>query len=136
MIRLLELPASIQDAVKSRRLSVGHAKVLLSISDPKIQSQMAAKIQAEYFSVRDLERLVAGGFETPQGVPQLSGNQKVGNPTSKVTAPQVQDMERRLTEHFGTRVSIEQSLRRGKIQIEFYSVEDFQRIISLISPNI
>jgi len=126
-IRLLELPSSIQDAVRHRKLSVGHAKVLLSIPDPKLQAQIAAKVQAEYFSVRDLERLISGSVLESPGVPEKGAS--IG---AKVAAPQVQEMERRLAEHFGTRVSIEQSLKRGRIQIEFYSVEDFQRMIELM----
>ena len=130
-IRLLELPSSIQDAIKARRLSVGHAKVLLSIPDPKIQAQIAAKVQAEYFSVRDLERLVSGSVLTAPSVPETTGS-KSKSVATRVAAPQVQEMERRLAEHFGTRVSIEQTLKRGRIQIEFYSVDDFQRLVELM----
>ncbi|HYF51946.1 MAG TPA: ParB/RepB/Spo0J family partition protein [Planctomycetota bacterium] len=130
-IRLLELPSSIQDAIKARRLSVGHAKVLLSIPDPKLQAQIAAKVQAEYFSVRDLERLVSGSVLAAPSVPATTGS-KSKTPGDRIAAPQVQEMERRLAEHLGTRVSIEQTLKRGRIQIEFYSVEDFHRIIEIM----
>jgi ParB family transcriptional regulator, chromosome partitioning protein len=133
MIRVLELPTSIQDALKSRKLSLGHAKVLLTIPDARIQSHLAAKAQAENLTVKDLERLVVGSSNTTApGVPQTTVARKKGSRNTRVAPPHVQDIERRMREHFGTRVAVEESLRKGRIIIEFYSVEDFDRITKLM----
>ncbi|MFH0939763.1 MAG: ParB/RepB/Spo0J family partition protein [Planctomycetota bacterium] len=132
-IRLLELPTSIQEALKTRRLSIGHAKVLLGILDPKLQSLLAAKVQAENLTVRDLERLIAGApIGSSQGVPDQVSNRKKGSRATRVAPPNIQDIERQLREHFGTRVQVIESLRKGRIIVEFYSVEDFERITQLM----
>ena len=131
IMRMLELPSSVQDAIRARRLSPGHAKVLLGIPDAKIQCQLAAKTQAEGLTVRELERLVmessASNIET---LKRFSTEGRSGH--SRIVPANIQDIERRLREHFGTRVSVEENIRKGRIIIEFYSVEDFERITSLL----
>ena len=126
-IRLLDLPVSVQEAIKLRRLNVGHAKVLLGIPDQKIQAQLAAKVQAEGLTVRELERIVAGSSHSNAQLPPTRATTQ-----GRVVPPNIQEIERRLREHFGTRVSVEEGLHRGRIVIEFYSTEDFERIISLM----
>jgi ParB family chromosome partitioning protein len=134
MIRILDLPTSVQDALKAKKLNVGHAKVLLSIPDPKIQAQLAAKTQAEGLTVRELERLIVGAQAEHVGVPQRVGpdGNAIPGRGNKIVPPHIQDIERRLREHFGTKVIVEESLRKGRIIIEFYSVEDFSRIAYLM----
>ena len=131
MIRLLELPTSVQDALKSKKLSTGHAKVLLSIPDARIQAQLAAKIQAEGLTVRELERLILSAQPQSPGVP-LTVNSANSKRQPRVVPPHVQDVERRLREHLGTRVTVEENIRKGRIIIEFYSVEDFGRVTKLL----
>jgi ParB family chromosome partitioning protein len=126
-IRILELPSTVQDALRQSHLSIGHAKVLLAIPDPKIQSQLAAKAQAENLSVRDLERIVATApNEKP---PQIRAKAKKGQRNARVAPAHIQEIEQQLREHFGTRVQVEEGLQKGRIVIEFYSVEDFERIV-------
>lgn len=129
-MRLLELPTSVQEAVKTRKLSVAHAKLLLSIPDAKIQAQLAAKVQGENLTVRDLERLMSvEGSSAP--APSLPARKK-GTRGTRVAPPHLQDAERQLREHFGTKVSVEEGAQKGRILIEFYSVEDFARITKLM----
>jgi ParB family chromosome partitioning protein len=128
-MRLLDLPQTIQDALKSKKLSPGHAKALLAVPDPKIQSQLAAKAQAEGLTVRDLERLItadrpkakAGALSRPSRIM-----------TRNYVNSDHQEVEKRLREHFGTRVRVEDGATAGRVIIEFYSVEDFERIIKLM----
>lgn len=127
VLRILELPTSVQEAVKTRRLSVAHAKLLLTIPDGKIQAQFAAKAQAESLTVRDLEKLMAGETKT-QTLPARSK----GTQGTRVTPPHLQEAERLLREHFGTKVLVEEGARKGRIVVEFYSVEDFDRITKLM----
>jgi len=129
-IRLLELPSSIQDAIKAKRITPGHAMILLSIPDAKVQSQLAAKVQVENLTVRDLERLVSW-HQSGSRLPPASERKK-GTHSTRVAAPEVQEAERQLREYFGTRVLIEEGIRKGRIVIEFYSVSDYERIIGLM----
>jgi ParB family chromosome partitioning protein len=132
-LRVLELPSSVQDALRARHLSIGHAKVLLSIPDERIQTQLAAKVQAENLSVRDLERLVAA---TPESKPpQIRAKSKKGQRNARVAPAHIQEIEQQLREHFGTRVHVEEGLQKGRIVIEFYSVEDFERIVDAMGVN-
>jgi len=132
MIRVLELPSTVQDAIKEKKLSLGHAKILLSVPDAKLQSQLAAKAQGENLTVRDLEKLIAWE-KTHATLPVSNAQSREKNSrNTRVAPPHLQEVERQLREHFGTRVSIEEGLRKGRIVIEFYSVEDFERIKGLM----
>lgn len=128
-IRILELPSTVQDALRHGHLSIGHAKVLLSIPDTNIQAQLASKAQAENLSVRDLERLVAATPEQSKPT-QIRAKSKKGQRNARVAPAHIQEIEQELREHFGTRVHVEEGLHKGRILIEFYSVEDFDRIVS------
>jgi ParB family chromosome partitioning protein len=130
-LRLLELPSSVQIALKTGRLSIGHAKVLLSIPDPNLQRQFAAKAEAEDLTVRDLERLVLSPLPSGPSLPQQTSDRRKGTRATRLAPPNIQDIERQLREYFGTKVYVEEGLRKGKITIEFYSVEDFARIVEL-----
>ena len=134
VLRILELPTSVQDAVKTRKLSVAHAKLLLTIPDGKIQAQLAAKAQAEGLTVRDLERLIASDSRDEAPRATLPSRKK-GSQNTRVAPPHLQEAERQLREHFGTKVSVEEGGRKGRIVVEFYSVEDFDRIKKLMGLN-
>ncbi|MEI6234589.1 MAG: ParB/RepB/Spo0J family partition protein [Planctomycetota bacterium] len=147
-IRLLDLPQSVLDALRNRKLTQGHAKVLLSLPDAKLQSHFAAKTQAENLTVRDLERLTIDTLkpesdgrsdkEKPAGLGAFSSSKTPREKPSRGTrlpSAEVQELERRLREHFGTRVSIEESLRKGRILIEFFSTDDLQRIVNLLKMD-
>jgi ParB family transcriptional regulator, chromosome partitioning protein len=130
-IRILDLPTSIQDALKMRKLSIGHAKILLTIPDTQIQSQLASKAQAEGLTVRDLEKLISWE-QSEKPKTQIQSKRPKGSRNTRVTPAHLQDLERRLREHFGTKVAVEEGLRKGRIVIEFYSTEDFERIAKLM----
>lgn len=119
-LRLLELPTSVQDAVGSGKLSVGHAKVLLGLKNTALQARLAARIQAEGWSVRRLEQFAADESAKPPITPIKR--------SPRLVPPHIQELEARFREYFGTRVRVEEGVRKGRIIIEFYSVEDFDRI--------
>jgi len=135
-IRLLELPPAVVEAVRTRKISAAHAKILLSIPNPEFQSKLAAKVQAEHLTTRDLEKLVAWNDEQRKGIQEKTpAKHTKGSRETHLTPAHLQEIEHGLREHFGTRVYVEEGLRKGSITIEFYSVEDFNRIIGLIKPN-
>jgi ParB family chromosome partitioning protein len=121
MIRLLRLPRDVQLLVAERRLSMGHARAILGLVTPELQTQVAEKAAAQGFSVRQVERLVKKLNE-----PRVPSVDPLQDPNIKAA---VGDLEAAL----GTRVRIvEKSDQRGRIEIEYYSQEELQRIYESI----
>ena len=124
MIRLLRLPRDVQLLVAERRLSMGHARAILGLATPELQTQVAEKAAAQGFSVRQVERLVKKVNE-----PRVPSEQPLQDPNIKAA---VGDLEAAL----GTRVRIvEKSDQRGRIEIEYFSQEELQRIYEWITSN-
>lgn len=128
MIRLLKLPIAVQRRVAAGVLSAGHARALLSLeAGPEAQEELATRIVAEGLSVRATEEAVTlanrGGPATPSA------------PRRKpIQMPGLQDVADRLSTAFDTRVTVSLGKRKGKIVVEFGSVDDLQRIIEVMSP--
>jgi ParB family transcriptional regulator, chromosome partitioning protein len=121
MIRLMRLPRDVQLLVAERRLSMGHARAILGLVTPELQTQVAEKAAAQGFSVRQVERLVKKVNE-----PRVPSEEPFQDPNIKAA---VGDLEAAL----GTRVRIvEKSDQRGRIEIEYYSQEELQRIYEWI----
>jgi ParB family chromosome partitioning protein len=121
MIRLLRLPREVQLLVAERRLSMGHARAILGLATPELQTQIAEKAAAQGFSVRQVERLVKKVNE-----PRVPSEDPLQDPNIKAA---VGSLEAAL----GTRVRIvEKSDQRGRIEIEYYSQEELQRIYEWI----
>jgi ParB family chromosome partitioning protein len=123
-IRLLRLPATVQRRVAAGVISAGHARALLTIENPAVQERLAERIVAEGLSVRAIEELVTVG-ETEQPAPRRARQ-------SKLVAPKVKDLADRLSDHFETRVRVDLGRTKGKIVIEFATVDDLERIVGLI----
>ncbi|MGE3164547.1 MAG: ParB/RepB/Spo0J family partition protein [Planctomycetota bacterium] len=125
VLRFLELPAAIQDALVDGRISAGHAKVLLSV--PTAADQLA-HFQATLdggLSVRALEEL----RDRPQNPAATTGaTPPPASRGSRVKAPHVTDQEDQLSRALGTKVEIREGNGRGKIVIEYYSLDDYERI--------
>jgi ParB family chromosome partitioning protein len=127
-IRLLNLPVPVQRRVAAGVLSAGHARALLSLDDPDQQDALAQRIVAEGLSVRAVEEIVAvAGQETPP--PARARGQRV-------TAPALTDLADRLSDSFDTRVKVELGRRKGRIVVEFASVDDLERIVGLMAPSV
>lgn len=126
-IRLLNLPPAVQKRVAAGVLSAGHARALLGVDDPVAQEQLALRIVAEGLSVRAVEEIVAVGA-TPARTPRPRGKAPV--------APGLKDLADRLSDIFDTRVKVELGQRKGKIVVEFASLEDLERIVRSMSPDL
>jgi ParB family chromosome partitioning protein len=123
MLRLLRLPSDIQVLLAEHRLSMGHARAILSLPTPEQQLQLAQRTAAEGLSVRQVEHLVQKATEPREAKPV-----KPVEPDPNVKAA-IQELERVL----GTRVHIvERSAQRGHIEIEYYSQDDLQRIYETV----
>jgi len=127
-IRLLHLPPAVQKRVAAGVLSAGHARALLGVEDPEAQEQLAHRIVAEGLSVRATEEIVALGAQPAKGPRAPSAKAPV--------APGLKDLADRLSDVFETRVKVELGQRKGKIVVEFASLEDLERIIRSMSPDL
>ncbi len=127
-IRLLNLPPSVQRRVAAGVLSAGHARALLSVADAQAQESLAHRIVAEGLSVRAVEEIVAlGGAEA--GKPQRQPARK------QPVAPRLADLAGRLSDALDTRVKVELGQRKGKIVVEFASLDDLDRIVKTMTPD-
>lgn len=127
-IRLLKLPLPVQRRVAAGVLSAGHARALLGLDDPGTQEDLAARIIAEGMSVRATEEAVSiAKSEKPK--------KEKAAPRKQIHAPGLQELAERLSDNFDTRVKVELGQRKGRIVVEFGSVDDLERIVGMISPN-
>ena len=127
-LRLLNLPPAVQKRVAAGVLSAGHARALLSLDDPEAQERLAGRIVAEGLSVRAVEEIVAVG---PDQSPRRSSVRTAAKPT----APGLRHLADRLSDLFETRVKVEMGRRKGKIVVEFATIEDLERIVRAMSPG-
>ena len=123
-MRLLNLPASVQRRVAAGVLSAGHARALLSLTDEKEIEALANRIVAEGLTVRAVEEIVSTGAAKLKG-----GSVKRG----KLLAPRLKEISDQLSDTLDTRVSVELGKQKGKIVIEFATMDDLERITKLIN---
>lgn len=129
MIRLLRLPIAVQRRVAAGVLSAGHARALLALeAGPEAQEELAARIVAEGLSVRATEEAVTLANR---------GDGKTPTPPRRkpIHMPGLQDVAERLSGTFDTRVTVSLGKRKGKIVVEFGSVDDLQRIVAMMDPS-
>ena len=126
-LRLLELPEKILSGLARGLISSGHAKVLLSITNPEAQLSAFQQAHSKGLSVRALEELIAGGGATPTA----GGNGKGSKGKGVQRAAAVVAMEDELTRLLGTKVHVKASGTKGVIKVHFYSSEDFERLLDL-----
>ena len=122
-LRLLNLPASVQRRVAAGILSAGHARALLSLTDESEIEKLAVRIVSEGLSVRATEEIVA----THQGT-----NKRAKPRAGKLLSPRIKELADSLSDRLDTRVSVELGKQKGKITIEFATLEDLERINKLI----
>jgi ParB family chromosome partitioning protein len=125
-IRLLKLPEQVQAWIRQGLLSAGHAKVILGLLNPEEQTLAAEKTLRDGLSVRQLEEMVALWQNRPP-TPQTAGP-KASPPTRDV---HITDLESRLRERFGTKVTLRYRRGKGKVEIRFTSDDELQRILEI-----
>lgn len=120
-LRLLNLSGDIKDMVKGDQLTAGHARALVTLGD-RDQKEIAERVLKEDLSVRETERLIGN----------ITKESKKKGKTVKVKKPWIVEIEGIVGEILGTKVQITQGRKKGKIEIEYYSQEDLERILDLI----
>jgi ParB family chromosome partitioning protein len=123
-IRLLKLPPLVARRVAAGVLSAGHARALLGLADGAAMERVAQRIVAEGLSVRNVEEIVAVGGPDEVAKPR--------RPRAGSRHPQLDDLAARLSDRFDTRVNIALGQRKGKLTVEFASVEDLNRIVDML----
>ncbi len=128
-LRLLRLSPPVQRRVAAGVLSAGHARALVTVDDPERQDRLAARTVAEGLSVRALEEVVAmgPGADEPAETPRRRGSRPV--------APRLTDLAERLSERYDTRVRVDLGKRKGRISVEFASIDDLERIVEMMDPR-
>lgn len=129
-LRLLRLSPSVQRRVAAGVLSAGHARALLSVEDSEEQDRLAHRIVAEGLSVRAVEEIVTVMDPKPKGKSKARGPR-----AGKRVSPALDHLANRLSDRFDTRVKVDLGQRKGKIVVEFASMEDLERILSQFAPG-
>jgi ParB family transcriptional regulator, chromosome partitioning protein len=127
-LRLLNLPPAVQKRVAAGVISAGHARALLSLDDAQAQERLAQRIVAEGLSVRAVEEIVAVGDDTPAKSHRRTA-------TRKPVAPALRHLADRLSDVFETRVKVEFGRNKGKIVVEFATIDDLERIVKTMTPE-
>lgn len=123
-IRLLNLSQDVQEYIIEGVISEGHGRALLSITDAKLQCELAQNVIDDKLSVRELELLIR----------KLKNKSEQGkNKTKKEDNPYYKEIIEKLENYFGTKVIVTNKNNKGKIEIEYYSEEDLQRILEIIN---
>jgi ParB family chromosome partitioning protein len=129
-LRLLRLSPPVQRRVAAGVLSAGHARALLSVDDSDEQDRLAHKIVAEGLSVRAVEEIVTLINSSPKNTAKPK-SPRVGARMS----PALTDLASRLSDRFETRVKVDLGQRKGKIVVEFASIDDLERILGTLAPG-
>ncbi|MDU5261910.1 MAG: ParB/RepB/Spo0J family partition protein [Clostridium celatum] len=123
-LRLLNLSEDVQQYIIEGVISEGHGRALLGITDSKVQCELAQNVIDDKLSVRELEILIRKLKISPT---------RAKSKTSNETNPYYKDVTYKLENYFGTKVNITNKNNKGKIEIEYYSEEDLQRILEIIN---
>lgn len=123
-LRLLNLSEDVQQYIIEGVISEGHGRALLGITDSKVQCELAQSVIDDKLSVRELEILIRKLKTSPTRSKSKSSNE---------TNPYYKDITYKLENYFGTKVNITNKNNKGKIEIEYYSEEDLQRILEIIN---
>ena len=131
-LRLLQLPASITHLLSEGRISAGHARALLGTPDRALQEMLAQRIVDDGLSVRAVEDLIRRPPSSPE--PTDSGGGRSGEGAVRTLRPPgLLELEELLSEHLDTRVSVSMGGKRGKMVIEFATLEDLERIYRVMT---
>ena len=123
-LRLLKLPPDIQIALRDQKLSMGHARAIINVENPEVQLLIFKKTVKEDLSVRQVEELARSlGKGNPKKVTE--------KPAIPATSREISQLQSKLSNHFGTKVSVKSDGKRGEIKIPFLSIEDLNRILDI-----
>jgi ParB family transcriptional regulator, chromosome partitioning protein len=129
-LRLLKLPEEAQEALGKGSISAGHARALLILVNPADQHMLLKRIVEAGISVREAESMAAALNKGKKGTPRPGRGGEVGVARRE---PEVRDIEQRLIEKLGTKVELKGSVKKGRIEISYFSSEDLERLLDLLA---
>ena len=119
-LRLLKLPDVVRTLTAEGKISMGHARALVTVKDEERQIRLAERAAEEALSVREMEKLAAAS-DKPKSAPK-----------KQVKSPDEKRVEEDLKKILGTKVNLSRKGKKGKIEIEFYSAEELDRLIDIL----
>ena len=122
-LRLLKLPPEMQECLRKNEISAGHARAILSVADVRDQQVLFAEILKKGFSVREAEKRALA----------MGGSKKPKVPAAKARMPELDAIKEKFIARLGTKVVINGDLNKGNIVIEYYSMEDLDRLYGIIN---
>jgi ParB family chromosome partitioning protein len=131
MLRLLALPDKIKHSLRKEEITVGHARALLATDTPERQIEIWKQIIKNNLNVRDVEILVTG----KAAIEEKPKIKKGGRKRAYTQNAELNALVEKLTTHLGTKVKIFGTPDRGRIEIEYYSKEDLERILDIVMPG-
>jgi ParB family chromosome partitioning protein len=143
IVRLLQLPSGVQRLLSEGQISPGHARALLGTPDRGYQEMLAKAVVSEGLTVRAIEELVRehngggedGGNDEHVGPVPVPSNGEPANPSAsprRLPPPGILELEELLSGHLNTRVKVDLTSKRGKVVVEFATLEDLERIYKLM----
>ena len=139
-VRLLQLPPSIQRMVRDRQLKMGHARAILGCPDRGFQEKLARQVVAEELSVRAVEEAVREHVErdaaaVEPSLPSGSAGTRNTPPARSLRPPGLLELEELLSDYLETRVQVTMSQSRGRVVVEFATLEDLERIYRIMTDG-
>ena len=132
-LRLLKLPVEIQKSIEEGKVSSGHARALLSVTDVKARDKLYRDILASEVSVRETEKR-ATALNTEKSGKAKTAKEADGGKASK-RPPELSAMEEKFIGKLGTKVVIEGDMNKGRIHIDYYSMEDLERLYEILGGS-
>ncbi len=128
-LRLLKMPEEMRRSLSDGTITPGHARAILSLTNPSDQTLLYNRVIEKNLSVREAERQ-AGFLNQGRRNPEKIGQK---NLPKKTASPEIAAIEQKLMENLGTKVVVKGSTKRGKVEIEYYSMEDLERLYDILS---
>ena len=132
-LRLLQLPPTIQHLLADGRLSAGHARALLGTPDRGFQEALARRTVAEHLSVRNVEEAIRAHASGADRVAAAPDKPSPSSPRQPLRPPGLLELEELLSDYLDTRVTVSMGASRGKLVVEFATLEDLERIYRLVT---
>jgi len=132
-LRLLNLPEELKERIKNGELSAGHARALLSADSLEEQQHIANLVRDKKLSVREVEQITQGSWQNGEWQ-KSNAKKKVARKSANPLSPELQQLQKRLQDRFGTRVRIrarKSDESAGRVEIDYYSAADLERVFEI-----
>ncbi|MGH9164498.1 MAG: ParB/RepB/Spo0J family partition protein, partial [Acidimicrobiales bacterium] len=134
-LRLFQLPPTVQRLVAENQLGEGHARALLATPDRAFQEALARRTVAEGLSVRTVEQAVRARIRATDVTEEASASRRAPAATGRLRHPGLLELEGLLSEHLATTVKVDMTAKKGRVVIEFATLEDLERLYRAMTES-